>query len=971
MDFYQLNTISAYSFYESTIMPEAYAERARHLGYKGIAIFDEHLYAFPSLADAAERNGLKAIFGCRVHLRSPLPTPFTGLLAIKNEQGYRNLLNLVSKRESIIGTDLLSSLHEGLILILDTEDSLYKDEGNLTRLSPQIVQFEKIFREDFYVGISISSIVDQNEVPVLYEYCKRQGYTTVALPKARYLRKENYASLYLLEKAIHKEKAENLPQGGPDFLLSLKSLEEIYREQDLFATRLIAEKIDFGFFRKRGSPIRFDKADDRLYQLTYQRLGERLNTSTIPGEYSDRLDYELSVIRKMDFSSYFLLVSDYVDFAKSKNIAVGPGRGSSSGSLVAYSLGITQIDPIRNSLSFERFLNPKRKDMPDIDIDFEDDRREEIVRYLRSRYGEERVCDIVTFVKLKPKGAINLIGPALSYSENRIKRLTTAISDSAKDFDEALADPRLGQRFQKLLEDSYYRTLIDQIRPLLGIVVNTSIHAAGVILSQDPIHENCPMREGTYGTVLFEFPYMERLGYLKCDILSLSNLTFIRKIEEDIGKPVDVLDDLDDKETFQTLNSLSLSYVFQLESYGMRKTIQEVQPSSFKDIASILALYRPGPKEYIHEFSLRKNEGKPIAYKDERMEPILRDTYGILLYQEQVIEIVRKLALFDASDADLFRRAISKKKIQEMERYKEKFLIGCQRNGIDDKVALSIYEDVERFAGYGFNKSHAYAYSLISYKILYLKTHYPENFYKVALRESSLSSDATYETIKEIYRRGYRLSTPDINNSLAEDIALVGKTFYPPLSQIALADRKVIDILLAERKENGPFDSFYGFAKRMVGKLTLDQETTIKRMIDAGFLDSLSPSRKKMKELLEDYLAFARMGFDKKQVPSLAGEENLGKRLYLEKKALGVILSKRLKDVVRKEGYKTLLVLDDSKLMNDHAVLATDGRKEYFLHTTLTNIHNNDFILAKADFQKHTIYQSEVIDMKGRIEHYE
>ena len=970
MDFYQLNTISSYSFYESTIMPEAYAARAKHLEYKGIAILDENLYAFPSLADAAERNGLKAIFGCRVHLRSPLKTPFSGLLVVKDEKGYRNLLSLVSKRESIIGTDLLSSLHEGLILILDTEDSLYKDEGNLTRLSPQILQFEKIFGEDFYIGISISSIVDQNEIPVLYDYCKRQGYTTVALPKARYLKKENYASLYLLEKAIHKEKAENIPLGGPDFLLSLKSLEEIYREEDLFTTKLIADKIDFRFFQKRGRPIQFDKADDRLYRLTYERLGKKLNTTTIPGEYADRLDYELSVIRKMDFSSYFLLVSDYVDFAKSKNIAVGPGRGSSSGSLVAYSLGITAIDPIQNGLSFERFLNPKRKDMPDIDIDFEDDRREEVVQYLRSRYGEERVCDIVTFVKLKPKGAINLIGPALSYSENRIKRLTSTIADTAKDFDEALKDPRLGHRFRKLLDDPYYRSLIERIKPLLGIVVNTSVHAAGVILSQDPIYENCPMQEGTYGTVLFEFPYMERLGYLKCDILSLSNLTFIRKIEADIGKSVDILSDLDDEKTFQTLNSLSLSYVFQLESPGMKRTIQEVKPTSFKDIASILALYRPGPKEYIHEFSLRKNEGKPIEYKDERMEPILRDTYGIILYQEQVIEIVRKLALFDASDADLFRRAISKKKVEEMNRYKEKFLTGCQRNGIDEKKALALYGDIERFAGYGFNKSHAYSYSLISYKILYLKTHYPESFYKVALKEASLNSDATYEAIKEIYSLGYRLSTPDINHSTQEDIVLDGKTFYPPLGQIAMADRKVIDILLAERKANGPYDSFYGLAKRLVGKLTHDQETAIKRMIDAGILDSLSPSRTQVKERLEDYLAFARMGFEKSQVPSLEGEEDLGERLYLEKKALGVILSKRLKDIVRKEGYKTLLVIDDSKLANDHAVLATDGRKEYFLHTTVTDIHNTDFILAKGDFQRHTIYQSEVINMKGRKEHY-
>lgn len=970
MDFYQLNTISAYSFYESTIMPEPYARRAAHLGYKGIGIADGNLYGFPALSDAAEKNGLKAIFSCRVHLRSPLKTPFEALLIVKNEQGYHNLLNLVSRRETILGTDLLSLIHEGLILVLDTEDSLYKDKENLTRISPQLVQFEKIFGEDFYVGISIASLVDRNEVPNLYEFCDRQGYVTVALPKALYLKKENAASLYLLKKAVLKEKAETLPDGGPDFLLSLKSLEEIYREKDLFATKLIADKIDFHFFRKRGMPIQFDDADDRLYRLANEGLGKRLSTTTIPGEYAKRIDYELSTIRKMHFSSYFLLVSDYVDFAKSRKIEVGPGRGSSAGSLVAYSLGITQIDPIANNLSFERFLNPKRKDMPDIDIDFEDERREEVISYLKSRYGQERVADIVTFVKLKPKGAINLIGPALSYSENRIKRLTGTITDSAKDFQEALLDPRYGSRFKKLLDDPYYKELIDKVEPLLGLVVNTSIHAAGVILSQEKIAESCPMRNGTYGTVLYEFPYMERLGFLKCDILSLSNLSFIRRIESSIPEKVDILAHLEDEETYKTLNALELAEVFQLESAGMKRTIAEVQPSTFKDIASILALYRPGPKDYIHEFALRKNKGKAIVYKDERMAEVLQDTYGIILYQEQVIELVKRLALFDASDADLFRRAISKKKVAEMERYKEKFLQGCLRNKIPEETAKAIYEDIEKFAGYGFNKSHAYSYALISYKILYLKTHYFQEFYSVALMESSLASDSTYEVMREIYHRGYRLSTPDINHSLADRMNLDGKSFYPPLLSITMADRSLVECLLEERK-NGPFLSFYDFAKRMVGKITLEQEKSLLRLIDAGAFDSLSRSRTKMKEKLSDYLAFARLSFPESQVPSLVGEEDVGKRLYLEKQTLGVILSKSLKDIVKRKGYKTLLVLDDSRLENDHYLIATDGRKDYTIHTAIRDIHNNDFVLVQGDFTKKVLYHCELINTKGRKEHYE
>ena len=970
MDFYQFNTISAYSFYESTIMPFPYAERAKHLGYKGIAIADENLYSFPALADACNSQGLKPIFGYRVHLRSPLATPFEGVLLVQNEKGYANLLSLVAKHEPIIGNDLLLSIHEGLTLILDTSDAAFKDKEALTKMSPQLLQFSKIFGEDFHFGISIASIVDRNEMPVLYEFCDRQGYDTVAFPKTLYLRKENYSSLYLLQKAVSKEKAGDIPQGGPDFLLSVNSIEEIYREKDIFSTQLIADKIDFQFFRQRGKPISFDDADNRLYRLSYERLAERLKTSLIPPEYHVRLDYELSVIRKMKFSSYFLLVSDYVDFAKSRKIEVGPGRGSSAGSLVAYSLGITELDPIRCSLSFERFLNPKRKDMPDIDIDFQDDRREEVVTYLKARYGESRVSDIVTFVKLKPKGAINLIGPALSYSENRIKRLTSSIPDSAQDFEQALLDPVLGDRLRRLLEDNYFQELVEKVKPLLGIVVNTSIHAAGVIISQEDIYRSCPMRNGTFGTSLFEYPYMERLGFLKCDILSLSNLTFIRKIEEKIGKEIDVLNDLEDKKAYDCLNALNLSYIFQLESSGMKRTIEAVKPASFKDIASILALYRPGPKAYIQEFARRKNEGKPIIYADERMRPILQDTYGIILFQEQVIELVKVLAGFDASDADLFRRAISKKKLKEMEQYREKFLLGAKRNGIPDDKAQAIYEDIEKFAGYGFNKSHAYSYSLISYKLLYLKAHYPESFYKTALKEASLSSDATYESIKEIYRQGYILSTPNINVSAKDDIIVKDNIFYLSLNQISMMDKETMEAILIER-EKGAFKSFYDFCLRMVGKITLDQEKTIKRMIDGGAFDCLSKSRSGMKAMLSDYLSFARMGFPERQVPSVKREEDVGKRLYLEKQTLGVILSQSLKTIARKAGYRTLLVLDDAKMVSDHAFLGTDGRKEYMVHTEEEGIQNNDFVLVKADFAKKNIYHCHLINLKGRKETYE
>lgn len=969
MGFYQLDTATAYDFGSSIVLPEAYCQKAKRLGYEGIGIADRNLYAYPSFQDAATKNGLKALFGCRVSLQSLLDRPLSAVLYVKDEEGYRNLLKLLVHKGEAIGADFLASLRQGLVLVLDSDDPAFKDPDGLTRLSPQLLLYKKTFQDDLYVGVSIASIVDQNEMPLLYEYCERNEYRTVAFPKVHYLSKADAASLYLLQKALRKEKAETIPESGPDFLLSQKAVESLYRQEDIERTEEIADKLTFSFFQRRGKLLHFDRDGEKLTALAYKGLTERLKTAVIPDSYGKRLEYELSVIKKMDFSSYFLLVSDYVQYAKSKGIKVGPGRGSASGSLVSYALYITDLDPIRYNLSFERFLNPKRKDMPDIDVDFEDDRRNEVVDYLKVRYGEKRVSDIVTFVKLKPRSAINLVGPALSYPENRLKKLTSTIRDSAKSIEEALQDNVLGYRLRKLLSDSYYQDLARKVEPLLGVPVNTSVHAAGVILSEEEIYETCPVKDGTHGTVLYEYPYMERMGFLKVDILSLSNLTFIRKVEESVSTKVDIQAHLDDKKTFACLNNLDLALIFQLESTGMQKTIQQVRPSTFEDIASILALYRPGPKDYIPEFALRKQGRKEIVYADPRLEPILKETYGIIVYQEQVIAIVQALASFSASEADLFRRAISKKKIQEMERYKEKFLKGCAANGIEPEKAESIYQDIEKFASYGFNKSHAYAYALLSYTLLYLKANEPEAFYKVALKETSVGSDGNYKILQEIYRRGFVLRGPDVNNSSLDQVAFKGKAFYLPLTSVAFADKNLLSDIEAERK-NGPFRSFYDFCKKLEGKITLNAEKTVASLIDAGALDSLSPSRAKMKELLHDYLSFIHMNFPEDQLPALDGEESLGKRLFLEKKALGVILSRSLKSVVRKDGFKTMLVLDDSAAEKDGFVLVTDGRKDYRLHVRKADMEDYDFLLVKADIDGPTIYDGTYTNMKGRIERY-
>lgn len=968
MDFYQLNTLTAYRFGESIILPESYVERSLHLGYKGVAIADPNLYAYPSFADAC--SSTKAIFGCRIALESSLGRPLSAVVYLKDESGYRNLLVLLARKEEEIDLDFLSCIRQGLILVLESDDPALRSPEGLTRLSPEIAKLQKIFKEDFYIGIVISSLLEQNEMEDLYHFAKEREYQTVAFPKVRYLKKSDCASLVLLQKALKKEKAESLPEGGPNFLLSLKSLQEIYRPEDLERTKEIADKCQFVFFQKRGTLIHFDNDSKELFDLCSHGLSERLNTNRVPKEYAERLEYELSVIRKMDYSSYFLLVHDYVQYARRQNIRIGPGRGSAAGSLVSYALFITDVDPILFRLSFERFLNPMRKNMPDIDIDFEDDRRDEIIRYLKVRYGEKRVSDIVTFVRLKPRSAVNLIGPSLSYPQNRLKKLTSVIKDSSTDFRSALTDSYYGKRLENLLQDSYYQDLVDKINPLLGLPVNTSVHAAGVIVSQENLSQSCPLSNGSTGTVLYEYPYMERMGYLKMDILSLSNLTFIRKVEEKIKDKISLLDHLDDKKTFDCLNALELCDIFQLESPGMRKTIKQVHPESFPDLCSILALYRPGPMKYIDEFARRKNGKEQITYLDERLEPILKETYGIIVYQEQVIEIVKTLASFSASQADLFRRAISKKKVEQMEKDKERFLTNCQKNKIPLGTAEKIYEDIEKFAGYGFNKSHAYAYGLISYELLYLKANYPKEFYSTALNETSLGSEECYELMKEIYRHKVTLKGPDINLSDKDEILFRDSSFLLPLSRISQVDKQVLEQIVKER-EKGPFLSFYQFCQRMGPLFQGKEERTIDKMIDAGAFDSLSKAREKMKDLFQDYLAFARMSFPEEQVPPLVGEEDLGKRLYLEKQSLGMVLSRSLKSVLSMEGYKTMLVTDDGNVERDHVFTATDGRKDYKIYTLVEGIENNDFLLIQGDFKKTgVLFDMKIVNKKGRKENY-
>ncbi len=973
MKYTQLNTITCYSFSKSIIKPETFCSKAKELGYSSLGIADDNIYCYPSFAKECAKNDLKPVFGYRIKISSPQTHPLDAVLYIKNEEGYLNLLKIIKNKKNTYGLDDFINNHHGLILIFETENSDYCEKLFQDLISPLILKYKKLFEDDLYLGITLNTLKDQQEVDNIYKFADTTYTKTIAFPSVKYLKKNDAYSLYLYSKSFAKEVVEEEITEGPNFLLSTVSLTKIYRQNDLLEAEKLVENIKFDFFKKRGQLIHFENDDDILKEKAFDGLKRKLNVAVIDENYTSRLNYELKVISDMKFSSYFLLVSDYINYAKNNDIKVGPGRGSAGGSLVAYSLNITELDPIRYKLSFERFLNPKRQTMPDIDIDFEDTKRSEIIQYLKKRYGENRVVDIITFSTLKPRSVLNFVGPALSFNQNRLKKLTSSISPTSSTFAEALNDKFYGYRFKKLLEDSYYKDLVAKATPLISLPINTSIHASGIIVNNDPIYLTSPLSEGEKGTTSFEYPYMEEMGYLKVDILGLSNLSFIRMIENEIKKNnktiPNIQDVLDDEKTFKVLNDLDVTYIFQLESKGMKDTIKTIKPTTFSDIASLIALYRPGPKDYIYLFAERKQDPSKIEYIVDSLKPVLEETYGIMIYQEEVMETLKVVASFSSSDADLFRRAISKKKKDVMLTYKDKFIQGCKNNGIDMQKAETIYSDIEKFSSYGFNKSHAYSYALIVYQLLYYKANYSQEFYKACLKETSLSDEKFISLGTELKKRNYTIKSCNINHSLYDESVFEKDSIYLAFSHISSLNPKFIENIIKERDKNGIYKSFYDFIKRNIKSISNGDKKSINSMIEAGVFDSLYIGRESLKTNLEMYISFIQNGFDEDSIPPFnLDDEDLGERLNQEKYSLGIILSTRLSNIYAKPGYKTLIISDDSGIELNHTIIASSENKEYKINITKNDSYQkNDFILVKADFtKKGFINPLDIINIKKR-----
>ncbi len=903
MNFIPLHVYSGYSILRSGLTIEKIVSSARKFGYEGVGITDyETLSGFPSAYHEFKKYGIKPVFGIDVTIDETLLT-----LIIQSEEGYRNAMaiDLLASQKKLNRLFLLDH-QEGLTIVLPTEYSplhtLYKSD------QAELVKWLRYMSEgfkSFYLGIPY--LPDEPEFPrFLRALVTKYPYETVAFPHILYRKEEDAIAIEILRAVAEDRRLDYKEKKGPNHFLDEETIHSYFSDREIGMTKAIAERSTFEFIKKRGGLLHYPNdlgltSEDYLFKLAKEGL-ERKN----PGydeEYKKRLEYELSVINKMGYADYFLIVSDYVNWAKTHGVSVGPGRGSGAGSLVAYALDIVTPDPIKYDLLFERFLNPERQSMPDIDVDFADVTREKVVDYIKTRYGKEHASHIVTMQTMGAKQSLRDVGRVYNYETREIDMISKTIRGQAS-FAESY---RKNKQFKDLVDsDKYYLEIIHLAAMIEGLPRQTSLHAAGVVLNDKPLPSAIPVHDGVNGYVAgYEMTYLEEQGFLKMDILGLKNLTIIddcvARIAENGGPKLNPLAlPYEDKEAIQVIAKGRTMGLFQLESSGMRGAIRELQPREFMDVVHLIALYRPGPMENIPTFVRRRNGQEKITYLSPELSRILSSTYGIIVYQEQIMQIVTAMAGFSFGQADLFRRAISKKDAHKLMSLKEDFIKGCLNKGHKRDVAEKVYDLIYRFADYGFNKSHSVSYAIIACQMAYLKAHYPSEFYASVLDNGIGPGDDKFSPLlSEMKESGLHLDLPSINDASTHFLVKKSKILFP-ISAIKTMQNTFAQAIVTERNNNGRFRDLFDFAKRMK-PFGLNLPTLV-RLVDAGCFDCLNKNRSSLRASCASALRYAEM-FSGESGQAVLFELNIpqpilvdvpndeGENLEAEKEALGIMIS--------------------------------------------------------------------------------
>ena len=896
MAFTHLHVHTEYSLLDGSSKIKELVARAKELGMDSLAITDHGvMYGVIDFYRAAKDAGIKPIIGCEIYVspgsRFERETGHNAdryyhlVLLAENDKGYHNLMKIVSKGftegyyyKPRVDYEVLEQYSEGIIALsacLAGEVQKYLARNMYDEACKSALRYQKIFgKGNFFLELQDHGIDMQKKVNMdLLRMSSGLGIELVATNDIHYIYDTDYEAHDILlciqtgKKVMDEDRMRY--EGGQYYLKSEEEMRALfpYALQAIDNTAKIAARcnveIEFGVRKlpKYQVPKEFWDSEEEegeaswryLHHLCYEGLNRRYGSEK--PELTERLDYELSVIRNMGFIDYFLIVWDFINYAKTNGIMVGPGRGSAAGSIVAYTLAITDIDPLKYDLLFERFLNPERVSMPDIDVDFCYERRGEVIDYVVSKYGKDNVAQIVTFGTLAAKGVIRDVGRVLDMPYAQVDAIAKMIPKELNiTIDKALKmNPLLKKEYD---ENSQIKYLIDMSKRLEGLPRHTSMHAAGVLISQKAVDEYVPLSRSSDGTITTQYimTTLEELGLLKMDFLGLRTLTVIQDavnlVKKNKGVTINLQDiDYNDKQVLDYIGTGKTDGIFQIESAGMKSFMKELKPESLEDIIAGIALYRPGPMDFIPKYLKGKNDRDSITYDCPQLEPILKTTHGCIVYQEQVMQIVRDLAGYTLGRSDLLRRAMSKKKQAVMEKERKNFVYGneeegvdgCIKRGIDEATANKIYDEMIDFAKYAFNKSHAAAYGVVSYQTAYLKYYYPVEFMASLLTSVIDNSSKVIEYVQTCKGMGIDILPPDINQSERNFTAQGGAIRYG-LSALKSIGKAMVDQLVAERNARGPFQNLQEFLER-ISECDLSKRI-VESLIKAGALDCLEGNRR-------------------------------------------------------------------------------------------------------------------------------
>ena len=894
-EFVHLHNHSDYSLLDGAQPIKQMVNRTKKLGMNSIALTDHgNMFGAVDFYLQCEKKGINPIIGMEAYIvgkgsrtvrevaQEHRQRTFHIILLCKNLQGYKNLMKLSSSSflegfyyKPRMDKELLKEHSEGLIGLsacLNGEITSLHLKGKDLEAQRVVEEHLEIFgKNNFYIEIQRHDMKEDHAYEKNLKLAKHMGLKYVATNDVHYTRKNHWNSHDILiclqsnhfrsdEKRMRYEKEEF-------YLRSPKEMRKLFDDlpEACDATLEIAERCNLKLnFDSHHLPVftipeNSKEKDPDLYLQTLCMKGLKNLYPKITAELKKRLNYELSVIKQMDFSGYFLITADFVAYAKKNHIPVGPGRGSAAGSLVSYALGITTIDPMKHDLLFERFLNPERVSLPDIDIDFCYERRGEVIQYIKDKYGEKSVTQIITFGKMKARQAVKDVGRVMGYPYGEVEKI-------AKEIPEELNITLKGAlkkspEFKKMAEGTY-KELIEHSLILEGVNRHASTHAAGVVIAPGDLTDFIPLYKSSKGDVTSQYDMkgLEKLGLLKMDFLGLRNLTVIERTLELIEKNHEKVDiqtiSLEDKDVYSLFAKGLTIGIFQFESAGMREFLKKLKPTCIEDLIALNALYRPGPMNNIDDFINRKQGKKTIDYMHKNLESILKETYGIIVYQEQVMQIANQIAGFSLADADLMRRAMGKKDAALMNRMKTDFVEGAEKNKINSGKAKDIFSLIEKFAEYGFNKSHSTAYAYIAYQTAWLKTHYPVEFMSANLTSFMSDTNRIVRLINECRKLNIQVHPPDINISDIDFQPIDDQSISYGLNAIKNVGSSALKSIIAEREEKGEFISIFDLCSRVIS--TSLNRKVVESLIKAGALDCLPGKRADLFASIDDVLKYGQ-----------------------------------------------------------------------------------------------------------------